>query len=265
MTIPPNLIQEDALLAARDLRLRFGPIAALDGVDMDLWPGEVLAIVGESGSGKTTLLNVISGRTVPDAGHVWVRDPKGDVHDLHAMPAPALRALHRSDWGFVHQNPRDALRMRVSAGGNIGERLMSQGNRHYASIRAAAIDWLQQVEISPDRVDDMPATFSGGMLQRLQIARTLVTHPRLVFMDEPTGGLDVSVQARLLDLIRTLVARLGIAVVLVTHDIAVARLLAGRIMVMQRGQVVETGLTDQVLDDPQHEYTQLLVSSVLQA
>jgi putative phosphonate transport system ATP-binding protein len=103
------------------------------------------------------------------------------------------------------------------------------------------------------------------MRQRLQIARNLVSEPRLVFMDEPTGGLDVSVQARLLDLIRTLVARLGIAVVLVTHDIAAARLLAGRIMVMQRGQVVEQGLTDQVLDDPHHPYTQLLVSSVLQA
>jgi putative phosphonate transport system ATP-binding protein len=139
------------------------------------------------------------------------------------------------------------------------------GARHYGSIRAAAIDWLRQVEIDPERIDDLPSTFSGGMLQRLQIARTLVTHPRLVFMDEPTGGLDVSVQARLLDLIRTLVARLGIAVVLVTHDIAVARLLAGRIVVMQRGRVVETGLTDQVLDDPQHAYTQLLVSSVLQA
>ena len=99
----------------------------------------------------------------------------------------------------------------------------------------------------------------------MQIARTLVTQPRLVFMDEPTGGLDVSVQARLLDLIRTLVSRLGIGVVLVTHDIGVARLLAGRIMVMQRGRVVEAGLTDQVLDDPQHAYTQLLVSSVLQA
>ena len=103
------------------------------------------------------------------------------------------------------------------------------------------------------------------MLQRLQIARTLVTHPRLVFMDEPTGGLDVSVQARLLDLIRSLVRRLGIAAVLVTHDLAVARLLADRIMVMQRGVVVEAGLTDQVLDDPKHPYTQLLVSSVLQA
>jgi putative phosphonate transport system ATP-binding protein len=120
------------------------------------------------------------------------------------------------------------------------------------------------VEIDADRVDALPRTFSGGMLQRLQIARTLVTHPRLVFMDEPTGGLDVSVQARLLDLIRGLVTRLGIAAVLVTHDLAVARLLAHRVIVMQRGVVVETGLTDQVLDDPQHPYTQLLVSSVLQ-
>ncbi len=253
------------LLSARSLCLKFGAIPALDNVAADLWPGEVLAVVGESGSGKTTLLNVLSGRMTPDVGTVWYRDPSRQQHDLHAMPAPQLRALHRSDWGFVHQNPRDSLRMRVSAGGNVGERLMAQGVRHYGNIRAAAQDWLAQVEIDPDRIDDMPHTFSGGMLQRLQIARTLVTHPRLVFMDEPTGGLDVSVQARLLDLIRTLVTRLGIAVVLVTHDIAVARLLAGRIMVMQRGCVVEAGLTDQVLDDPQHPYTQLLVSSVLTA
>ncbi len=252
------------LLSARGLGLSFGPIAALAGVDADLWPGEVLAIVGESGSGKTSLLNVVSGRRRPGSGVVWYRDPEGHLHDVHAMPLPVLRALHRTDWGFVDQNPRDNLRMNISAGGNIGERLMAQGGRNYGHIRTAAIDWLSQVEIDAARVDDLPRTFSGGMLQRLQIARTLVTHPRLVFMDEPTGGLDVSVQARLLDLIRTLVSRLSIAVVLVTHDIAVARLLAGRIMVMQRGRVVEAGLTDQVLDDPQHEYTQLLVSSVLQ-
>jgi putative phosphonate transport system ATP-binding protein len=259
------LLLEAPLLEAHDLRLSFGSIHALDGVNAMLWPGEVLAIVGESGSGKTTLLNVLSGRVRPDAGQVLYRDPEETLHDVHAMPAPQLRALHRSDWGFVHQNPRDALRMGVSAGGNVGERLMAQGARHYGAIRDSAIDWLRQVEISADRIDDLPRTFSGGMLQRLQIARTLATHPRLVFMDEPTGGLDVSVQARLLDLIRSLVGRLGIAVVLVTHDIAVARLLAGRILVMRHGQVVETGLTDQVLDDPQHPYTQLLVSSVLQA
>jgi putative phosphonate transport system ATP-binding protein len=253
------------LLSAENLGLSFGRVRALDEVSCELWPGEVLAIVGESGSGKTTLLNVLSGRVTPDSGVVWYRDPEGKLHDLHAMAAPKLRALHRSDWGFVHQNPRETLRMTVSAGGNIGERLMAQGARHYGTIRAAAADWLQHVEIDADRIDDLPRTFSGGMLQRLQIARTLVTHPRLVFMDEPTGGLDVSVQARLLDLIRGLVARLNVAVVLVTHDIAVARLLGHRIMVMQRGQVVETGLTDQVLDDPRHPYTQLLVSSVLQA
>jgi putative phosphonate transport system ATP-binding protein len=154
--------------------------------------------------------------------------------------------------------------MGVSAGANVGERLMAVGARHYGQIRGQAQDWMAKVELDLGRIDDRPATYSGGMQQRLQIARNLVTNPRLVFMDEPTGGLDVSVQARLLDLLRGLVRRLGIAVVLVTHDLAVARLLADRLMVMRHGRVVETGLTDQVLDDPQHPYTQLLVSSVLQ-
>ena len=124
--------------------------------------------------------------------------------------------------------------------------------------------WLEKVELDTGRIDDKPKHFSGGMQQRLQIARNLATHPRLLFMDEPTGGLDVSVQARLLDLLRGLVREFRIAVVIVTHDLAVARLLADRLMVMRGGVVVETGLTDQVLDDPQHPYTQLLVSSVLQ-
>jgi putative phosphonate transport system ATP-binding protein len=171
----------------------------------------------------------------------------------------------RTDWGFVHQNPRDGLRLNVSAGGNVGERLMAVGARHYGDIRAQAIEWLRRVEVDAARIDDLPRTFSGGMQQRLQIARTLVTRPKLVFMDEPTGGLDVSVQARLLDLIRGLSRELGLAVLIVTHDIAAARLLADRMLVMRRGEVVEQGLTDRVLDDPQHPYTQLLVSSVLAA
>jgi putative phosphonate transport system ATP-binding protein len=255
---------EQPLLSARGLSLSFGAISALAGVDIDLWPGEILAIVGESGSGKSTLLNVLSGLARPQAGTVLYRTPDGQTLDVHAMPAPVLRTLQRSDWGFVHQDPRRGLRMNISAGGNVGERLMAQGARNYGAIRAKALDWLTQVEIDPARIDDLPRTFSGGMAQRLQIARTLVTEPRLVFMDEPTGGLDVSVQARLLDLIRSLAARLGVAVVLVTHDLAVARLLGHRIAVMRLGRVVETGLTDQVLDDPRHPYTQLLVSSVLQ-
>jgi putative phosphonate transport system ATP-binding protein len=248
------------LLTAEGLTLRFGAIPALLDVSLDIAAGEVVAIVGESGSGKTTLLRVLSGLMPPDAGTVrWLGE------DLCAMTEAARRRLMRTDWGFVHQNPRDGLRLNVSAGGNVGERLMAVGGRHYGAIRAQALDWLARVEIDAARIDDLPRTFSGGMQQRLQIARTLVTRPRLVFMDEPTGGLDVSVQARLLDLIRGLSRELGLAVLIVTHDIAAARLLADRMLVMRRGEVVEQGLTDRVLDDPQHPYTQLLVSSVLAA
>jgi len=179
------------------------------------------------------------------------------------MSEAERRFLMRTDWGFVHQNPADGLRMTVSAGANVGERLMAVGDRHYGKIRATAVDWLSRVEIEQDRIDDEPRAFSGGMRQRLQIARNLVTGPRLVFMDEPTGGLDVSVQARLLDLLRGLVDRFHLSAVLVTHDLGVARLLTHRLMVMQGGEVVEEGLTDQVLDDPQHAYTQMLVASIL--
>jgi putative phosphonate transport system ATP-binding protein len=249
-----------ALLTAEGLDLHFGVIPALVDVAIDVAEGEVVAIVGESGSGKTTLLRVLSGQMAPDAGTVrWLGQ------DVHAMGEAARRRLMRTDWGFVHQNPRDGLRLNVSAGGNVGERLMAVGARHYGNIRAQALEWLAKVEVDAGRIDDLPRTFSGGMQQRLQIARTLVTRPRLVFMDEPTGGLDVSVQARLLDLIRGLSRELGLSVLIVTHDIAAARLLADRILVMRRGRVVEQGLTDRVLDDPQDPYTQLLVSSVLAA
>ena len=254
-----------ALLTASNLTKSYGSRVACDAISFEVGAGEVLAIVGESGSGKTTLLNLLSGRLDPDQGIVTYRMRDGVTRDLASLTESERRLLARTDWGFVHQDAREALRMSVSAGGNIGERLMAIGDRHYGNIRATASDWLARVEIDPLRIDDKPTQFSGGMRQRLQIARNLVTNPRLVFMDEPTGGLDVSVQARLLDLIRTLVADLGLAVILVTHDLAVARLLSHRILVMKDGHVVETGLTDRVLDDPQAPYTQLLVSSVLAA
>lgn len=253
------------LLQVCGLSKVYGATPACRDVSFAVHSGEVLGIVGESGSGKTTLLNCIAGRLQPSAGQVfYANDRSSAAVDIFAMPEPARRRLLRTDWGFVHQNPRDGLRMAVSGGANVGERLMAIGWRHYGDIRQAAVDWLRKVEIDEKRIDDRPTTYSGGMQQRLQIARNLVTNPKLVFMDEPTGGLDVSVQARLLDLLRDLVRAQNIAVVIVTHDLAVARLLADRLLVMRHGAVVESGLTDQVLDDPQHPYSQLLVSSVLQ-
>ncbi|MEO1138035.1 MAG: phosphonate C-P lyase system protein PhnK [Pseudomonadota bacterium] len=252
------------LLTVRDITKFYGRRIGCDAVSFDLYPGEVMGIVGESGSGKSTLLNCLAGQLAPDTGAIFFDTRADGLRDTLKMSEPERRMLGRTDWAFVHQHARDGLRMGVSAGGNVGERLMAVGARHYGDIRGAAIDWLGRVEIAEDRVDDRPTAFSGGMQQRLQIARNLVTGPRLVFMDEPTGGLDVSVQARLLDLLRGLVREMGLSAIVVTHDLAVVRLLADRLMVMKDGYVVETGLTDQVLDDPQHGYTQLLVSSVLQ-
>lgn len=252
-----------ALLRAEGVSKRFGARIACNAIDLALHPGEVLGIVGESGSGKTTLLKCLAGQSAPDAGRVLFATRHDGEADIYSISEARRKLLSRTDWGFVHQSARDGLRSDVSAGANVGERLMAVGARHYGNIRAEAIEWLARVEIDPSRIDDLPRDFSGGMQQRLQIARNLVTRPRLIFMDEPTASLDVSVQARLLDLLRQLVAQLQVAAVIVTHDLAVARLLAHRLMVMRRGEVVEEGLTDQVLDDPQHPYTQLLVSSVL--
>ncbi|MDQ0455866.1 phosphonate C-P lyase system protein PhnK [Rhizobium paknamense] len=252
------------LLKTRNLTKFYGNRIGCKDISFDLWPGEVLAIVGESGSGKTTLLNCLATRLTPTTGSVEYQMRDGQYRDLYRLTEAEQRLLMRTDWGFVHQNPADGLRMAVSAGANVGERLMAVGERHYGRIRNTAADWLQRVEIAVDRIDDLPRAFSGGMRQRLQIARNLVTGPRLVFMDEPTGGLDVSVQARLLDLLRGLVADLGLAAIVVTHDLAVARLLSHRMMVMKDGRVIEQGLTDRVLDDPRQPYTQLLVSSILQ-
>lgn len=255
------------ILSAEGLSKRFGAVQAFSEASFRVREGEILGIVGESGSGKTSLLRCLAGDMRPDAGSVRVAVRGGDdderMTDLWTLDEPGREAVLRSRLSFIHQNPRDGLRAQVSAGGNIAENLMGAGDRSYRSLRATALQWLEKVGLGATRIDDLPSGFSGGMQKRLQIARGLATHPRLVLMDEPTGGLDVSVQARLLDLVQGLVQELRISIILVTHDIGVARLLADRLIVMQGGRIVEEGLTDQVLDDPHHPYTQLLVSSVL--
>ena len=252
------------ILSVEKLSKFYGRVRGCEDVSFELHAGEVLGIVGESGSGKTTALRCVSGRLAPTAGAVRFDVGRRGLVDIYELAERDRRRLQREELGFVHQNPRDGLRMRVSAGANVAEPLMNLGGRHYGNMRARTTDWLDRVELELERIDDNPRNFSGGMQQRIQIARNLIHGPRLVYMDEPTGGLDVSVQARLLDLLRDLVRRLGLAAIVVTHDLGVARLLADRLIVMKNGHIVETGLTDQVLDDPQHPYTQLLVSAVLQ-
>ena len=251
------------LLTIKQLTKNYGNLTACNNITFDLYPGQVLGIIGESGSGKSTLLNSIGSKLAIDSGKVTYTNSNNEILDVKQLPESKHRKLTKTEWGFVRQNSRDGLRMNVTAGANIAERLLDVGVRHYGNIREEAKYWLKQVEIDINRIDDLPSTFSGGMQQRLQLARVLVTKPRLIFMDEPTGGLDVSVQAKLLDLLRSLVRNLNLSVILVTHDIGVVRLLAHRLLVMKNGQIVESGLTDRVLDDPQHPYTQLLVSATL--
>ncbi len=256
--------QAPPLLRVNRVSKWFGEIVGCRNVSFDLHPGEILGVVGESGSGKTTLLRCLSGKLEPTSGGAEFLSKRHGPVDIFQLGEQDRRRLQREEWGFVHQNPRDGLRMRVSGGANVAEPLMNLGGRHYGQMRQATTDWLERVELDISRVDHKPRNFSGGMQQRIQIARNLIHQPRLVFMDEPTGGLDVSVQARLLDLLRELVRDLQLSAIIVTHDMGVARLMADRLLVMKNGDVVETGLTDQVLDDAQHPYTQLLVSSVLQ-
>ncbi|NBY13515.1 MAG: phosphonate C-P lyase system protein PhnK [Betaproteobacteria bacterium] len=255
-------MSDTLLLEAHGVAKTFGRVRAVRNVSLRLCEGQSLAIVGESGSGKSTLLSILAGQLKPDVGSIRYLSQEGWVH-LEALEERHRRKLARTEWGFVRQHAQATLRPRVSAGGHVGERLMGQGARHYGQIRARAQEWMARVEMDPSRVDHLPSTFSGGMQQRLQLISNLITHPRLVLLDEPTTGLDVSVQARLLDLLRGLQADLGLAMILVTHDLGVARLLADQVMVMLSGEVVEQGLTDQVFDDPQHAYTQQLVASIL--
>src|SRR6266481_7863180 len=187
--------EDPPLLRAEALTEWYGSQVGCRDVSFALYPGEVLAIVGESGSGKSTLLQLLSAQLVPSAGRVSYRMRDGMMRDLAELGEAERRFLFRTDWGYVHQDPAQGLRMAVSAGANVGERLMAVGWNHYGRIRDNASSWLERVEIDVGRIDDAPRTYSGGMRQRLQIARNLVTKPRLVFMDEPTGGLDVSVQA----------------------------------------------------------------------
>lgn len=253
-----------------------GTVLACHDIDFDLHPDEALGVVGESGSGKSTLVRLLHFEWPASAGTM-------EIHRLAASGLPPeifadgadyscnllhlshfrKRQIRNATFGVVYQNPHLGLRMQVSSGGNIAERLLGAGWRSIAAMRGRAGELLEKTEIPVARMDEPPCNFSGGMQQRVQIAKALSNRPLVLFLDEVTTGLDLSVQARVLDLIRSLRSELQLAMLVVSHDLGVINLLCQRTMVMKAGRVVEQGLTDQILQDPQHRYTQLLVASQL--
>lgn len=258
----PRCIDDTGPEAGRNVCPHCGSVVAVHGVDLKLMPGEILGIMGESGSGKSTVVKLLNFDEAPTSGHAQVFDGER-AWDLFKLNAAEKRWLRDNRMGTVYQNPHLGLNLDISAGGNIAERLLMSEVLSYAEILERARGLLARTQVPAMRMDERPRRFSGGMQQRVQIARALVTNPPLLFLDEVTTGLDLSVQARILDLILELQERLAIAMIAVTHDLGVIRLLATRTIVMRHGRIVEAGLTDQILEDPQNAYTQELVAAAL--
>ena len=240
-----------------------GAIVAIAGIDFDLYPGEVLGVVGESGSGKSTLVQLLFFDQEATSGEAYLKNVDDGKTNLLTASNQRKRYMRNHLMGMVYQNPRDGLNFSFTAGGNIAEKLLMAGTFHIGRIRDRASYLLTQTEVPIRRMDETPAAFSGGMQQRVQISKAIANNPPLIFLDEVTSGLDVSVQAKALDLIRRLQHELGISMIVVSHDLGVIRMLTDRTIVLKHGHIVEHGLTDQILQDPQHAYTQLLVSSLL--
>lgn len=267
----PQCIDSTGPEADTNLCPHCGSLVAMHGVSFDLFEGEILGIMGESGSGKSTVVNTLYSEQAPSAGEAIFYDPvsasagekSGKQHELFALNAAQQRWLRNHRFGMVYQNPQRGLNFNITAGGNIAERLLMSDLMDYGAIRERAKTLLARTEVLLSRVDDLPKNFSGGMQQRVQIAKALATRPPLLFLDEVTTGLDLSVQARILDLILEIQQELKTSMIVVTHDLGVIRLLTGRAIVMKYGRVIEAGLTDQILEDPQHAYTQRLVASAL--
>jgi putative phosphonate transport system ATP-binding protein len=247
-----------------------GSVIACSDVSFDLYPGEVLGIVGESGSGKSTVVKLLHFDWEATSGGMFIASDALENalgtdgrKNLFGLSSYQKRRIRNFFMGIVYQDPRLGLRLEISSGGNIAERLLMADWRNIARMRERAAELLEKTEVPSGRMDEPPRNFSGGMQQRVQIAKALSNNPLLLFLDEVTTGLDVSVQARVLDLIRNLQRELNLSIIVVSHDLGVIRLLTKRTIVMKQGRIVETGLTDQILEDPQHPYTQILVSSQL--
>ena len=258
----PRLVKAAPLLTAQNVSKSYGDVQAVQDVSVEVFPGEVLGIVGESGSGKSTFLRMLNLEETPDQGTYTLDLPEVDGN-LFELDRFARRMLCAKRIGIVYQNPHLGLLMKHSSSGNVAERLLVAGERRFSVLREKASEALEASEFPLERLDAPPAELSGGMQQRVQLAKAIALEPALLLLDEPTTGLDVTVQALVLDTLKRLQQDRKITMVIVSHDLGVIRTLADRVMVMRRGAVVETGLADQIFQDPQHAYTQQLVHAKL--
>ncbi|MDD2458434.1 MAG: ATP-binding cassette domain-containing protein [Eubacteriales bacterium] len=242
---------------------RCGTVYACDDLNFDVYPGEILGVVGESGSGKSTMMRCIYFDEEVSSGSLHLFHEKVAPVNLFAASAQQRRHVRNHLMGKVYQNPVYGLRMNFTSIGNIAEKLIAAGSRHVGEMENRAVELLEHVRIPVFRMKEAPAHFSGGMQQRVQIAKALSNNPPVLLLDEVTTGLDLSVQANVLDLIKEIQRELAISMVVVSHDLGVIRMLADRTIVLLNGKIIEQGLTDQILEDPQHAYTQQLVQSLL--
>jgi len=240
-----------------------GSVWACRDISFEIYPGEILGIVGESGSGKSTLVKSIYFDDEITSGEMFMSIYKDGKANLFKESRQQKRFIRNHLMGMVYQNPWNGLKIWISSSGNIAEKLIAADEFNIGRIRKRVFELWEKVELPVERVDEIPKNFSGGMQQRVQIAKALANNPPLILLDEVTTGLDLSVQARVLDLLRKIQQKLNIAMIIISHDLGVVRMLADRTIVMKNGRIIEKGLTDQILEDPQHSYTQLLVRSLL--
>ncbi|MFP3090986.1 ATP-binding cassette domain-containing protein [Treponema sp. TIM-1] len=240
-----------------------GSIWALRNISLRLREGEILGVVGESGSGKTTLMRSLYLDLETDNGTCYLECYQEGKIDIFSASRQQKKIIRNRLLGMVYQNPHLGLRMFFSSGANVAEKLIAAGSRNVAAMMDRTAELLEHIEVPVSRVREPPVRFSGGMQRRVQIAKAVANNPPILLLDEVTTGLDLSVQARVLDLIKRIQREYGVSMIVVSHDLAVVRMLADRTVVMLDGRIIEEGVTDQIMEDPQHIYTQILVNSLL--
>ena len=255
------------LLQVENLKVEFpgtrSSVTAVDGVSFHLDAGETLGLVGESGSGKSVTAFAII-RLLQPPGRVTGGDITFEGRDLLGLSESEMRAVRGARMSLIFQEPMTALNPVMRVGDQIAEALAVHGKASGAAARSRAVELLESVRI-PDparRARDYPHQLSGGMRQRVMIAIALACHPPLIIADEPTTALDVTIQAEVLELLRELKARLGLALLLITHDFGVIAEMADRVAVMLKGRLVEQGPVRQILREPHHDYTKSLLAAV---